>query len=379
MSLIKCPECGRRNVSDSAEACPSCGYNIKTYFDKARYDTKNESKDDKRELEEEKQNLDKEVERIKEDIIPKKMQILLCVLFVLFLVAIKFVNAMIDQKKIEQDYITAVNQYKEGDYESSINYFQNSDYKDSISYLKLSKYELANQLLQNNQDIDKAYELLQELGNYQDSSNLLEQYYYLKGVNNYKNGIFDIAKEFFDLDNNYEDTEIYLNNIDKVLPLQGEWLWQSKNPYDNNIRGFVVDKWEITFYRDSDIMGVHSDAMTFDIDDVKENRVTFQTSIRRYELTFTGNLMEAEMIKDDIMYILKDESPITCKKEDFLCYIIKEEPKIGMTAEEVRASSWGSPEEINKDTYSWGVKEQWCYSGYKYIYLEDGIVTSISE
>lgn len=57
----------------------------------------------------------------------------------------------------------------------------------------------------------------------------------------------------------------------------------------------------------------------------------------------------------------------------------KKPPAIGMTAEEVRDSTWGSPNKINKDTYAWGVQEQWCYSGYRYIYLEDGIVTSISE
>ena len=34
MALIKCPECGRENVSSSAESCPSCGYNIKSYYDK---------------------------------------------------------------------------------------------------------------------------------------------------------------------------------------------------------------------------------------------------------------------------------------------------------------------------------------------------------
>lgn len=28
MSLISCPECGRRGVSDSTNACPGCGYNI---------------------------------------------------------------------------------------------------------------------------------------------------------------------------------------------------------------------------------------------------------------------------------------------------------------------------------------------------------------
>lgn len=54
-------------------------------------------------------------------------------------------------------------------------------------------------------------------------------------------------------------------------------------------------------------------------------------------------------------------------------------PAIGMTAEQVEASTWGKPKDINKTTYSWGVKEQWVYSGYRYIYLEDGIVTAIQE
>ena len=32
MALIKCPECGKKNVSDSAIACPNCGFSIKEYF-----------------------------------------------------------------------------------------------------------------------------------------------------------------------------------------------------------------------------------------------------------------------------------------------------------------------------------------------------------
>ena len=58
---------------------------------------------------------------------------------------------------------------------------------------------------------------------------------------------------------------------------------------------------------------------------------------------------------------------------------IKKEPAIGMTAEQVEVSTWGKPDDINKTTYSWGVKEQWVYSDYRYIYLEDGIVTAITE
>lgn len=35
MALIKCPECGRENVSDTAKACPGCGYGIREHFDKS--------------------------------------------------------------------------------------------------------------------------------------------------------------------------------------------------------------------------------------------------------------------------------------------------------------------------------------------------------
>lgn len=36
MALVKCPECGRENVSDSAESCPNCGYNIKKHYEKTK-------------------------------------------------------------------------------------------------------------------------------------------------------------------------------------------------------------------------------------------------------------------------------------------------------------------------------------------------------
>ncbi|GLB26631.1 hypothetical protein LXJ15735_28720 [Lacrimispora xylanolytica] len=36
--LVKCPECGKENVSDSANACPDCGYGIRTHFDKIHQD-----------------------------------------------------------------------------------------------------------------------------------------------------------------------------------------------------------------------------------------------------------------------------------------------------------------------------------------------------
>lgn len=57
--------------------------------------------------------------------------------------------------------------------------------------------------------------------------------------------------------------------------------------------------------------------------------------------------------------------------------IEKPTPQIGMTASEVEASSWGKPVRKNITEYPWGKREQWVYSIYRYIYFENGRVTSI--
>ena len=36
MALVKCPECGKENVSDAAESCPNCGYGVKEHYTKIR-------------------------------------------------------------------------------------------------------------------------------------------------------------------------------------------------------------------------------------------------------------------------------------------------------------------------------------------------------
>lgn len=55
----------------------------------------------------------------------------------------------------------------------------------------------------------------------------------------------------------------------------------------------------------------------------------------------------------------------------------KEGVSIGMTPDEVRASSWGKPDSINRSTYAWGQHEQWVYGGGNYLYFENGKLTSI--
>ena len=52
----------------------------------------------------------------------------------------------------------------------------------------------------------------------------------------------------------------------------------------------------------------------------------------------------------------------------------KEKPRVDMTEEEVKNSTWGEPEEIK--SYS-DNEEEWVYTENKYIWFEDGIVVRI--
>jgi hypothetical protein len=54
-------------------------------------------------------------------------------------------------------------------------------------------------------------------------------------------------------------------------------------------------------------------------------------------------------------------------------------PRVGMTASEMSASTWGIPKDKNRTTTADGVSEQWVYSSNKYVYLDDGIVTAIQD
>ena len=68
MALIKCPECGRENVSDSAASCPNCGFEIKLFFDKIKYDKEERIKNENesRLKKEKEQRLQEEYHKVQE-------------------------------------------------------------------------------------------------------------------------------------------------------------------------------------------------------------------------------------------------------------------------------------------------------------------------
>ena len=88
-----------------------------------------------------------------------------------------------------------------------------------------------------------------------------------------------------------------------------------------------------------------------------------------YKLDKDGKLFSND--SDNLVY--KKTSQETTVPEE----VRKQEPKLGMTKIEAENSTWGKPNKINKTTNAYGVHEQWVYSGYKYLYFDDGILTSI--
>ncbi|MFT4004893.1 MAG: zinc ribbon domain-containing protein [Lacrimispora sp.] len=94
MALINCPECGRKGVSDTAEFCPGCGYNVKAHFDEITQEKLKEEQVQKEEEKKKQAEEDRkrhEEERIKSVPRPSKPKISIKALILsifLFLIAI---------------------------------------------------------------------------------------------------------------------------------------------------------------------------------------------------------------------------------------------------------------------------------------------------
>jgi hypothetical protein len=97
---------------------------------------------------------------------------------------------------------------------------------------------------------------------------------------------------------------------------------------------------------------------------------------RKLSLQSKGKWDQAVKKRNEINELIEQDNQ---KREQEKVEIIEVSPKIGMTADAIRGSTWGSPKEIIKNTSRYGVYEQWVYSGNRYIFFEDGIVTDIYE
>lgn len=387
MALIKCPECGK-GVSDTIKTCPHCGYKIKRgHKERNKHNNK----------------------RIFIGVV-----CILLIFTIIGLVKSKFLH-----------YEIAIKEYNDQNYEAAKNTMEKlSGYKDADDITNQCNYNLGKEAFEN-QEYEKCIELFQNVYGVEDTYIYIDRAKYGLANDMIKDKKFVEAFELLctvnkdnltskdDLnealktcvDNDLDDLTIEINKlikdgkIDTALnysnKLLGDTRLQERIELQRLVQGIsaIQGTWydpkdmnntidfqglSIVVNHDNDIIskGEYIAEIGECLDPVLENTYPGLIFGDGFNVTLPGKKTP------DIMIYDKDNSNYIdfCKKEVADKINRKNNPpSIGMTSEQVEESVWGIPYDINKTTYSWGTKEQWCYSNNRYVYFENGIVTAISE
>lgn len=277
----------------------------------------------------------------------KKVRIIAIIVVCIFIFGI-YNFQVINTKR---NYEKAIEYYNNGDYEQAASILEYIEYKDSKIYCDKANYELGK----------LAYE----------EGKIVKAVYYFKEINNISidsEGIYDKCKyleliqgKWYSLDNDGDDLITIISGNEYRNIFYSKLSGERYGPYVYQITYIDKERMIIEGERNGD--KIKAD-YTYKI----ENDVL---KYHAYESKSESELEFYEKKK-----ITDEEELEIVRKADTL---VSEDPYIGMSREKLANSTWGSPEDINKTTYSWGTKEQWVYSGYRYIYLEDGVVTAIQE
>lgn len=214
------------------------------------------------------------------------------------------------------------------------------DYADEI------KYQLALKYYDSNYKLAKQY--LESIGDHKDSIQLLNQLNYTHKLD----GTW-INSLFYDLGD---------------FDVTWSWIFNGNmcyNTYSNSTANYTYD----TYYCKL------AENIIYIFNSEEESKNLENAVIKMY---YTGenelSYEKKSSYSSSTMKIKKINETVQPKEKD-----IKKVPAIGMSASEIKNSTWGNPQKINKTTNKYGIREQWVYSNYRYIYFENGIVTSIQE
>ena len=312
-----------------------------------------------------------EKERKKETII-LIVVIIVCICLILGgllfnnLVLIPF-NEYSEAKKWLEEYSTSdLKEVK--DYEKYVKYFEdNIEYKDNMNNLSKIKYSKATKLI-DYQAYSYAIQILDDITEYKDSQELLYSCKYNLAIQKYSSGEFHDAKTLFEQLDGYNDTNDYLKKLELLLPLQGRYEY-----YINYI--YILRGWNFYIIHSPETTNQINFSYLYEIDgNTIKVYSNSNSEWKGYNFEIVdGNLRDTS---SDVIYVHKSTSTTLPKKAN---RVIFKEPSIGMTKTEAENSTWGKPKKINKTTTAYGTHEQWVYDGYKYLYFDNGKLTSIQE
>ena len=239
-----------------------------------------------------------------------------------------------------------------------------------------------------------AYYSFKRCEGYQDSDtqaqNIFDNHkdvFYELAKENYEKGTtydFLFAQKQFEMLDDYKDSKEYLDKIMVIPDFEGVYAGSHYTQGDryfevDGLRGYMCDSDGQIIISQKLVVGKYNNQycmVTVLEEQGYNNNETFA-----FIYNENGEPQRCKVRVDDNNEIISVIEMHQKKTDSTQFYeeFNRKPPAIGMTAEEVRKSTWGEPEKINKTTYSWGVEEQWCYSGYRYIYLENDTVTAIQE
>ena len=391
MALIKCPECGREKVSDTADACPGCGYGIKEHLINQREEKKKHTKEEERGYKKEEAVVLKEkADRGKKFFLRIIWILLLVVVIIISVIGIR--GYLKKHKEIEAKdtaYREAINTFEAGSYEKAMRDFMVLDgYRDSQEYVERCKVNIPVEKYNNGYYIQAYKELI-----------LMSPEVFERVMNDSEISLgdilYDCRKNCADLghmaftEKKYGEAESYFNVCYEYdsISYKDEYLftvtlstmktfWYYFKSGQEIHEGFFCIHDDNIWTLGIDSLGVKEGYYDYEEKDGAIYIPDLEVYIYPPKSEGAGNLIVKKESSSYTFYDnqnhMKNEAMEKAQNEP-------KDPTIGMTAEEVKASTWGLPQEINKTTYAWGIMEQWVYSGYRYIYFDNGRVTAISE
>lgn len=332
-------------------------------------------------------------------------KIVVTVILIAILASIPFVAKIVSYNNAislfeEKKYEDAVSEFKElGEYKDSQEYLFESTYKLARQYLakgksqealllfdelkshnnsKYSDYSLdinyfTAQAYMNEKKYDMALDILEKIKNKTNVEEDIRNAKYLKAVELYEEQNYEEAiKIFNEFDKSYKDVEDYIERYPKQRFI-GDWVFSDEDymfrAYSFTVVGAKITEEDITF-----LTREYDDYMTY------KYKIDGDILIPMYQNVEDSERSIQYISEDHLVYRTKGYSGNTLEYDMKRGKVNKrKEPYVGMTAADLLDSTWGMPEDINKTTTVYGVHEQWCYSGYRYVYLDDGIVTGVQE
>lgn len=416
---MKCKECGAELPSESV-FCLKCGSKVEI-----------EETPEKKESEEQSnEQVEVSVETVYEDIVSNsnetvknlKIPFKKILLFLIILIGL-IIGAILSAHLYfipEHKYNYAQELFENKEYQSSISVFrQIADYKNSNEMINECKYQIAIGYDEKENYAD-ALKVLEEISNYKDSAEKIDKIHYKWGKKSFDSSSYKNAIEHLSACNNIEDSASVLKEayykFGMSLYEEGNFdeaasnLRKSENPEAQKYieESEFLQKFQGVWYINIGFFQSDKGVFYIDFDGWKctEKRTYYFRSNLNYEYTYDYKIKDNKVIvlREDRTWILSpyenytfyfdDDDELKWVSTDFWIgdkakettmrkvesgnSVEKKHPAIGMTADEVRNSTWGSPDDINKSVTAYGTTEQWVYGNGKYIYFEDGIVTSIS-